>query len=67
MQTSKDAAYLPRHAGLRIGVPQHVPSVVVNRLCGSGFQAVINAAQVNYYFIFMLIFFIKIIILIFKL
>lgn len=45
MQTSKDAAYLPRHAGLRIGVPQHVPSVVVNRLCGSGFQAVINAAQ----------------------
>lgn len=50
MQTSNDAVYLPRHAGLRIGVPLHVPSVTVNRLCGSGFQAVINAAQVNYFF-----------------
>lgn len=47
MQTSKDAAYLPRHAGLRIGVPVNVPSMLVNRLCGSGFQAVINAAQAS--------------------
>jgi len=45
LQTSNDAIYLPRHVGLRVGVPQHVPALVVNRLCGSGFQAVVTAAE----------------------
>lgn len=44
-QTSLDAPYLARHVGLRVGVPLEVPAYTVNRLCGSGFQAVINAAE----------------------
>jgi acetyl-CoA C-acetyltransferase/acetyl-CoA acyltransferase 2 len=44
-QTSADAAYLARHVGLRAGLPQGVPALTLNRLCGSGFQAVISAAE----------------------
>lgn len=45
LQTSKDAIYLARHVGLRTGVPEAVPAITLNRLCGSGFQAVISAAM----------------------
>jgi acetyl-CoA acyltransferase 2 len=45
IQSSKDAIYLARHIGLRAGVPEVVPALTLNRLCGSGFQAVISAAQ----------------------
>lgn len=45
MQSAPDAAYLARHVGLRCGVPIPVPAYVVNRLCGSGFQAIINGAM----------------------
>jgi len=45
MQTSADAIYMARHVGLRAGLPIEVPAVTVNRLCGSGFQAVIDGAQ----------------------
>lgn len=45
LQTSKDAIYLARHVGLRAGIPQHVPAVTVNRLCGSGFQSLVYGAQ----------------------
>src|SRR5207253_797226 len=38
------ALYLARHVGLKAGLPQHVPALTVNRLCGSGFQAVVDAA-----------------------
>src|SRR5690242_11074776 len=44
VQTSPDAIYLARHVGLKSGVPQQVPALTVNRLCGSGFQAVVDAA-----------------------
>lgn len=44
-QTSADAIYLARHVGLRCELPQSVPALTVNRLCGSGFQAVINGAE----------------------
>jgi acetyl-CoA acetyltransferase family protein len=44
MQTSPDAIYLARHVGLKAGLPQAVPALTVNRLCGSGFQAVVDAA-----------------------
>ena len=45
MQTSADAIYLPRHIGLRCEIPQEVPALAVNRLCGSGFQAVVSGAE----------------------
>lgn len=44
-QTSSDAAYLARHAALKSGVPVPVPALTVNRLCGSGFQSVVNGAH----------------------
>ncbi|MGK7311322.1 MAG: acetyl-CoA C-acetyltransferase [Candidatus Longimicrobiales bacterium M2_2A_002] len=44
-QTSADAIYLARHIGLRSGVPEEVPALTLNRLCGSGFQAIVSAAQ----------------------
>jgi acetyl-CoA acyltransferase 2 len=43
-QTSADAIYLARHIGLKAGVPKEVPALTVNRLCGSGFEAVVQAA-----------------------
>jgi acetyl-CoA acyltransferase 2 len=45
LQTSADAAYLARHIALKAGVPQAVPALTVNRLCGSGFEAIISGAQ----------------------
>ena len=45
LQTSGDALYGARHVGLKVGVPKEVPALTVNRLCGSGHQAVVNAAQ----------------------
>ncbi|MBK8713166.1 MAG: acetyl-CoA C-acetyltransferase [Deltaproteobacteria bacterium] len=44
-QTSADALYLARHIGLRAGVPVPVPALTVNRLCGSGFQAIVSGAH----------------------
>ncbi len=44
-QTSADAIYGARHVGLKAGVPVEVPALTLNRLCGSGFQAVITAAE----------------------
>ena len=44
-QTSADAIYMARHVGLRSDVPIETPALTVNRLCGSGFQSVINGAQ----------------------
>ncbi|MCM2280366.1 MAG: acetyl-CoA C-acetyltransferase [Bdellovibrionaceae bacterium] len=45
VQSGSDAAYVPRHVGLHLGVPENVPALGLNRLCGSGFQAWISAAQ----------------------
>ncbi len=45
MQTSPDALYGARHVGLKAGVPKEVPALTVNRLCGSGLQSVVSAAQ----------------------
>jgi len=44
-QTSGDALYGARHVGLRAGLPIETPALTVNRLCGSGMQAMVNAAQ----------------------
>jgi len=44
-QTSPDAIYCARHIGLKSGLPIETPALTVNRLCGSGFQSVVNGAQ----------------------
>jgi len=45
LQTSGDAIYGARHVGLKSGVPKQVPALTLNRLCGSGIQSIITAAQ----------------------
>jgi acetyl-CoA acyltransferase 2 len=45
IQSSPDAIYLARHVGLRAGLPIGVPALTLNRLCGSGLQAILSAAQ----------------------
>jgi acetyl-CoA acetyltransferase family protein len=45
IQSSADAIYLARHIGLRAGLPIGVPALTLNRLCGSGLQAILTAAQ----------------------
>jgi len=44
-QTSGDALYGARHVGLRAGIPIETPALTVNRLCGSGMQSMVSAAQ----------------------
>jgi acetyl-CoA acetyltransferase family protein len=44
-QTSGDALYGARHVGLRAGLPIETPALTVNRLCGSGMQSIVSAAQ----------------------
>ncbi len=45
IQTSPDAIYLARHVGLKAGCRVETPAVTVNRLCGSGFEAIVQGAQ----------------------
>jgi acetyl-CoA acyltransferase 2 len=45
MQTSGDAIYGARHVALKAGVPIDKPALTVNRLCGSGIQSIVSAAQ----------------------
>lgn len=45
IQSGADAAYIPRHVGLKMGIPQDRGAYIVNRLCGSGFQSIIEAAM----------------------
>ncbi len=45
MPTASDAIYLARHVGLRAGMPVKTAALTVNRLCGSGFQAIVSGAQ----------------------
>jgi acetyl-CoA acyltransferase 2 len=48
LHSAPDSIYSPRHIGLKLGIPIPVPALGVNRLCGSGFQAIIEAAlQMN--------------------
>lgn len=43
--SSSDGIFMSRHVLLRSGIPIDRPALTVNRLCGSGFQAVVNGAQ----------------------
>jgi acetyl-CoA acetyltransferase family protein len=45
LQTSLDAIYGARHVGLKAGIGIAVPALTVNRLCGSGIQSIVSAAQ----------------------
>ena len=45
MQTSGDAIYGARHVGLKAGLKIETPAVTVNRLCGSGIEAIVQAAH----------------------
>jgi acetyl-CoA acyltransferase 2 len=45
VQTSPDAIYLARHIGLKAGVPIEKPALTLNRLCGSGQEAIVMAAR----------------------
>jgi acetyl-CoA acyltransferase 2 len=45
LQTSGDALYGARHVALKAGLPIEVPALTVNRLCGSGIQSIVSAAQ----------------------
>lgn len=45
LQTSGDAIYGARHVALKAGVPFERPALTVNRLCGSGIQAIVSGAQ----------------------
>jgi acetyl-CoA acyltransferase 2 len=42
--SSPDAAYLARHVALKAGCSLSTPSLTLNRLCGSGFESVIQGA-----------------------
>jgi acetyl-CoA acetyltransferase family protein len=44
-QSSNDALYGARHVLLKAGCPESVPGLTVNRICGSGLQAVVNGAE----------------------
>jgi acetyl-CoA C-acetyltransferase/acetyl-CoA acyltransferase 2 len=45
LHSAPDSIYSPRHIGLHLGVPEAIPALGLNRLCGSGFQAIIEAYQ----------------------
>jgi acetyl-CoA C-acetyltransferase len=44
-QTSGDAIFFPRHVGIFSGVPLETPALLVQRICGTGLQALVTAAQ----------------------
>lgn len=44
-QSSYDAYFLPRHIGLYAGVPNTVPAVMLQRICGSGFETITAGAD----------------------
>ncbi|MEA2761023.1 MAG: hypothetical protein QOD47_307 [Gemmatimonadaceae bacterium] len=45
LYTTKDSIYFARHVSLKSGCRQETSALTLNRLCGSGFQAVVSGAQ----------------------
>lgn len=43
LHSAADSIYTPRHTGLKLGIPLDVPALGINRLCGSGFQTIVEA------------------------
>jgi acetyl-CoA C-acetyltransferase len=44
-QSSPDAYFLPRHVGLYSGIPAGIPAVMLQRICGSGFETIVAGAE----------------------
>lgn len=44
-QSAADAYFLPRHIGLYSGIPEGIPAIMVQRICGSGFETIITGAE----------------------
>ena len=44
-QTSTDAVYGARHVALKAGIPEPVPALTVNRLCGSGIESIVIVSR----------------------
>ncbi|WP_363549461.1 acetyl-CoA C-acetyltransferase [Caldifermentibacillus hisashii] len=44
-QSTKDAHLLARHVALKVGTPLHVPAVTINRVCGTGIEAILAGAR----------------------
>ena len=44
-QSSADSYFLPRHIGLYSNIPEGVPAVMLQRICGSGFETIIAGAE----------------------
>ncbi len=44
-QSSADSYFLPRHIGLYTGIPEGIPAVMLQRICGSGFETIISGAE----------------------
>ncbi len=44
-QSSSDTYFLPRHIGLYAGIPVGIPAVMLQRICGSGFETIIAGAE----------------------
>jgi acetyl-CoA C-acetyltransferase len=45
IHTAAEDMYMARVVGIRAGIPKEAPAFTVNRLCGSGVQAIVSAAQ----------------------
>jgi acetyl-CoA acyltransferase 2 len=43
LYSTAESIYIPRHVGLRAGIPQERPALGLNRLCGTGFQVIVEA------------------------
>jgi acetyl-CoA C-acetyltransferase len=46
--SEKNSIYLSRHVGLKLGLPTETPALTINRLCGSGMEAIILGAKKIY-------------------
>jgi acetyl-CoA C-acetyltransferase len=45
IHTAPEDMYMARVVGINAGIPKEAPAVTVNRLCGTGVQAIVSAAQ----------------------
>jgi acetyl-CoA C-acetyltransferase len=46
IHTERQDAYMARVVGMKAGIPKETPAFTVNRLCGTGVQAIVSGAQV---------------------
>ena len=45
IHTAPEDMYMARVVGIRAAIPKEAPAFTVNRLCGSGVQAIVSAGQ----------------------